>query len=142
MTFEKEDFFEKNGVGVFSSNYALYGDMSDQVMKTIAELMPGLEVYSIDEAFIDFRNMPYQDLEALAQKIRQTVRQWTGIPVFIGIAPTKTLAKIANRYAKKHLPEVGVYLIDKEKPQYFNSKVLQLPTSTNSSLELIRSGIQ
>lgn len=112
LAFEKEAFFEKNGVQVFSSNYALYGDMSDRVMKTIAQMVPGMEVYSIDEAFIDFHNMPYEDLEALAQRIRKTVKQYTGIPVSIGIAPTKTLAKVANRYAKKHLPHLGIYQID------------------------------
>jgi DNA polymerase V len=76
--FQMQDFFDKNNVEVFSSNYALYGDMSDRVMKTISELVPELEVYSIDEAFVDLRNMPYEDLEALAQKIRKTVKQWTG----------------------------------------------------------------
>jgi DNA polymerase V len=86
--------------------------MSDRVMKTIAQMVPGMEVYSIDEAFIDFHNMPYEDLEALAQRIRKTVKQYTGIPVSIGIAPTKTLAKVANRYAKKHLPHLGIYQID------------------------------
>lgn len=114
LYFEKETFLKKNGVEVFSSNYALYGDMSDRVMKTIADLVPGMEVYSIDEAFIDFRNMPYQDLEALCQQIRKTVLLWTGIPVSIGLAPTKTLAKIANRYAKKFLPETGFFYIDSE----------------------------
>lgn len=110
--FELKDQFEKHQVEVFSSNYALYGDMSDRVMKTIFDLVPGMEVYSIDEAFLDLRNMPYEDLEELAQKIRARVRQWTGIPVSIGIALTKTLAKVANRYAKKHCIERGVYMID------------------------------
>jgi DNA polymerase V len=114
LAFEKEAFFAKNNVEVFSSNYALYGDMSNRVMATIAELVPGLEVYSIDEAFIDFSNMPYENLEELAQKIRATVKQYTGIPVSVGIAPTKTLAKVANRYAKKYLPEKGVYQIDSD----------------------------
>jgi DNA polymerase V len=110
--FQLKDLIEKHRVEVFSSNYALYGDMSDRVMKTISDLVPGMEVYSIDEAFLDFRNMPYENLEELAQKIRKTVKQWTGIPVSIGIAPTKTLAKVANRYAKKHCREVGIYTID------------------------------
>ncbi|AEI50268.1 Y-family DNA polymerase [Runella slithyformis] len=114
LAFENEDFFTKNNVEVFSSNYALYGDMSDRVMKTIAEMVPDMEVYSIDEAFIDFHHMPYEDLEALAQKIRQRVKQYTGIPVSIGIAPTKTLAKVANRYTKKYLPHIGVYQIDSD----------------------------
>ena len=114
LAFEKEEFFIRHKVEVFSSNYALYGDMSNRVMTTIAEMVPGMEVYSIDECFIDFRNMPYQDLEQLAQKIRIVVKQYTGIPVSIGIAPTKTLAKVANRYAKKYLREKGVYMIDSD----------------------------
>lgn len=114
LAFEMQDFFDKNKVEVFSSNYALYGDMSNRVMTTIAEMVPGMEVYSIDEAFIDFRNMPYENLEELAKKIRATVKQYTGIPVSIGISPTKTLAKIANCYAKKYFPQKGVYQIDSD----------------------------
>lgn len=114
LAFEREEFFEKNNVIVFSSNYALYGDMSNRVMTTIAELVPDIEVYSIDESFVDLRNMPYQDLTELAQTIRKTVYQYTGIPVSIGIAPTKTLAKIANRYAKKQFRDIGVYQIDSD----------------------------
>lgn len=110
--FLMQELFDKHQVEVFSSNYALYGDMSDRVMKTLSELVPSMEVYSIDKAFLDLRNMPYENLEELALHIRQTVRQWTGIPVSIGIAPTKTLAKIANQYAKKYQPQRGVYLID------------------------------
>jgi DNA polymerase V len=114
LAFEKEEFFAKNNVEVFSSNYALYGDISNRVMATIAEMAPGMEVYSIDEAFIDFHNMPYENLEELAQKIRATVKQYTGIPVSIGIAPTKTLAKVANRYAKKYRSAIGIYQIDSD----------------------------
>lgn len=88
-----------SGVFVFSSNYALYGDMSRRVMKTLFDLVPEIEIYSIDEAFINlkgFRN-PTDD----GHKIRNIIKKWTGIPVSIGIAQTKTLAKIANKIAKK-----------------------------------------
>ncbi len=100
---------KKFGVIVRSSNYTLYGSMSNRVMKTAAEFVPRLELYSIDETFLDFHDMPHHDLFKLGQTIKATVKQHTGIPVSIGIAPTKTLAKMANRYAKKKHREVGVY---------------------------------
>jgi DNA polymerase V len=104
-----DDFLKKNHVSVFSSNYTLYGDMSDRVMKTIASFVPRMEIYSIDEAFIDLHDMPYTDLLNLGVEIRNTVKRDTGIPVSIGIASTKTLAKMANRYAKKKHKDTGVF---------------------------------
>ena len=98
-----------NGVAVFSSNYTLYGDMSDRVMKILASFVPRLELYSIDEAFLDLSDLRYEDLMALGLRIRRTVIQCTGIPVTVGIAPTKTLAKLANRFAKKHRKDLGVH---------------------------------
>ena len=92
--------FEEQGVIVRSSNYTLYGDMSARVMRVLADFTPRLEVYSIDEAFLDVAG-DVAELEGLAQRLRQTVVQWTGIPVSVGIAPTKVLAKVANRMAKK-----------------------------------------
>jgi len=106
--FLREQFFRKHGVRVFSSNYALYGDMSRRVMQTLAQFCPSMEVYSIDETFLAFENPRPGELTALARQMRATVRQWTGIPVSIGLAPTKTLAKIANRFAKKHPQCEGV----------------------------------
>ena len=88
------------GVVVFSSNYALYGEFSRRVMQTLTQFSPRLEVYSIDECFLDVGGHR-GDLTALGQAIARTVRRWTGIPVSVGIAPTKTLAKVANRLAKK-----------------------------------------
>lgn len=88
------------GVVVFSSNYALYGEFSRRVMQTLTQFSPRLEVYSIDECFLDVGGHR-GDLMALGQAIARTVRRWTGIPVSVGIAPTKTLAKVANRLAKK-----------------------------------------
>jgi DNA polymerase V len=107
--FLNEEKFSKNNVAIFSSNYALYGDLSDRVMKTLAGFVPRLEVYSIDEAFLDMHNMQHYDLEDLGCKIRTTVKKNIGIPVSIGIAPTKTLAKMANRYAKKNKVKCGVH---------------------------------
>ena len=104
-----EDLLRQHNVAVFSSNYTLYGDMSDRVMKTFASFVPRLEIYSIDEAFLDLHDMPYTDLLQLGISIRKTVHQNTGIPVTVGIAATKTLAKMANRYAKKKHKGTGVF---------------------------------
>jgi len=95
--------FAAHGVAVLSSNYALYGDMSARVMETLRPNVPAMEVYSIDEAFLALDGGQGADF---ARWLRARVRQWTGIPVSIGIGPTKTLAKIANRMAKK-TPELG-----------------------------------
>ncbi len=112
--FQIKDVIEEKGVAVFSSNYTLYGDMSHRVMKTLAGFAAQLEVYSIDEAFLDFRGYDYTDLSAYGRIIVNTVRRNTGIPVSMGVAPTKTLAKVANKYAKKHKGYKGVCLIDSE----------------------------
>jgi DNA polymerase V len=98
--FQIKDTVEKHGIAVFSSNYTLYGDMSQRVMETLQQFSPDIEIYSIDEAFLSLDG--FRDLHAHAAAIRHTVRQWTGIPVGVGVAPTKTLAKIANHSAKKH----------------------------------------
>ncbi|TVQ96102.1 MAG: Y-family DNA polymerase [Desulfovibrionales bacterium] len=103
--FKFQPLFRKHGVHVFSSNFALYGDMSRRVMDTASRFTPDMEIYSIDEAFLRLDRMHEQPLE-LTRKIRATILQWTGIPVSIGIGRTKTLAKIANRVAKKQ-PEHG-----------------------------------
>lgn len=107
--FQVKDLIRQNGVRVLSSNYALYGDMSHRVMTCLAELAPRTEVYSIDEAFLDFTGIPASKLEPLARDIRQKIRQWTGIPVCIGIGRTKTLAKLANRVAKKRAAAGSVF---------------------------------
>lgn len=102
---EHKAAFAKNGVVVMSSNYSLYGDMSARVMETIRPNVPAMEVYSIDEAFLELED--WQGAE-FARELRARVRQWTGIPVSIGIGPTKTLAKLANRLAKKTPELAGV----------------------------------
>lgn len=102
----------RHGIIVFSSNYTLYGSISDRVMHVLQSFTPSVELYSIDEAFLNFQNFKYTDLQQLAYQIRKTVKQHVGIPVTVGIAPTKVLAKMANRWAKKHLKGVGVYAAD------------------------------
>lgn len=93
--------FEQLGVIVRSSNYTLYGDMSARVMAVLADFASEVEVYSIDEAFLNVGDLPAGELMPWARRLRETVVQWTGIPVSVGIAPTKVLAKVANRLAKK-----------------------------------------
>ena len=98
--FKVKDIVEKEKVVVFSSNYTLYADMSRRVMNIISSSSPYTEIYSIDEAFVELSSLPI-DYESYAHQLRQTILQHTGIPVSIGIASTKTLAKIANHKAKK-----------------------------------------
>jgi DNA polymerase V len=107
--FMAREIIEKNNVAVFSSNYTLYGDISDRVMKTLGSFVPRLEIYSIDEAFLDMHDMDYTDLLKLGLQIKTAVKKNVGIPVCVGIAPTKTLAKMANRYAKKYRKNIGVH---------------------------------
>jgi DNA polymerase V len=102
--------FEKAGIVVRSSNYTLYGDVSARVMRVLSGFTPNLEIYSIDEAFLSLKGFDTR-LEPHARKLRGTVQQWTGIPVSVGIAPTKTLAKVANRTAKKTPATGGVCLL-------------------------------
>lgn len=107
--FKIKDILTRHNVAVFSSNYTLYGDISGRVMDTLAQFSPDIEVYSIDEAFLGLKG--FGDLPALAVNMRATVRQWTGIPVSIGIAPTKTLAKLANYTAKKNAAYNGTCVL-------------------------------
>lgn len=113
--FKYNTLFEEHGVAVFSSNYALYGDMSNRVMTILSEMSPEIEIYSIDEAFLLFENCAYLNLEEHGGIIRQKVFQSTGIPVSVGFAPTKALAKVANRIAKKFPQQThNVYVIDSD----------------------------
>lgn len=105
---------EKHHVHVFSSNYELYGDISQRVMTILQAHCPDMEIYSIDEAFVSFDQFRLHDIDHYAAVIRKTIRQWTGIPVSIGIAPTKTLAKIANAIAKKQATSGIFNLCDKK----------------------------
>lgn len=110
--FECEHIFKKHNVQIFSSNFALYGDMSARVMQTLAQEAVDMEVYSVDEAFLHFADYGQEDdaayYAARSQMLIRKVKQHTGIPISIGIAPTKTLAKVANKIAKKN-PALGGY---------------------------------
>ena len=113
--FQYRSFFKQKGVQVFSSNYPLYGDMSSRVMSLLGQYSPNLEIYSIDEAFLHFKGFDLFDLEAEGRRMRKQVRRWTGIPVSVGMGPSKALAKIANKIAKKCDTKTGgVYCIDTE----------------------------
>tara|TARA_B100000900_G_scaffold182029_1_gene154415 strand:- start:2696 stop:3943 length:1248 start_codon:yes stop_codon:yes gene_type:complete len=107
--FKIKSLFKKHKVHVFSTNFALYGDLSERVMNTLKSEISRVEIYSIDEAFLDFSDF-YSFDRALS--IRKKVKRWTGIPISIGIAPTKTLAKVANHIAKKSNKE-GVFILRK-----------------------------
>jgi len=112
--FQARHIIEKHGIAVFSSNYHLYGDMSWRVMETL-RILAGkatrVEVYSVDEAFLDLDHIPPDQLHEYAFHIKRTVEQWTGISVSIGVAPTKTLAKLANRLAKKDKKATGCVMV-------------------------------
>lgn len=112
---------KQHDVAVFSSNYVLYGDMSGRVMSMLAELAPEIEVYSIDEAFLNLEGI--QNLQILGSEIVRQVTRGTGIPVSVGIAPTKTLAKVANKFAKKYPAYNRLCIIDTEDKR---TKALQL----------------
>ena len=99
--FKAKDIIVKNNVYVFSSNYSLYGDLSRRVMRTLKRFNSEIEIYSIDEAFLDLSNFPDNKIEHIGKEIKDIVLQWTGIPTSIGIAKTKTLSKVANHIAKK-----------------------------------------
>jgi DNA polymerase V len=99
--FKSKDIIVKNNVHVFSSNYSLYGDLSRRVMRTLKRFNSKIEIYSIDEAFLDLSDFPDDAVEDVGKEIRSIVLQWTGIPTSIGIAKTKTLSKVANHIAKK-----------------------------------------
>jgi DNA polymerase V len=111
--FKVKDLVKKNDVRIFSSNYALYGDISRRVMKIIKEFSDKMEIYSIDEAFISLSFVENQRLNEYGKEIRERILKWTGIPTSIGIANTKTLSKVANYIAKKN--KTGVIVLDKEK---------------------------
>jgi DNA polymerase V len=98
--FQMREQFPNHPIEVYSSNYALYGDMSSRVMSILKQFSPEVEVYSIDEAFLNLAGCGNGDLNAYGNIIRHAVYQWTGIPISIGIGQTTTLAKLANRLAK------------------------------------------
>jgi len=100
--FEKEDWLKEQGVAVFSSNYPLYADMSNRMVKILQEIVDEVIIYSIDEVFVDLSSYKNNDLHAMAVMIKEKLLKYIGLPVSVGIAPTKTLAKLANFYAKRY----------------------------------------
>lgn len=113
--FEYEKLFQQNKVQVFSANFTLYGDMSQRVMSILSEYTPEIEIYSIDECFLKLQGFQYFDLQEYGKQMRYKVGKCTGIPISVGIAPTKALSKVANHIAKKYSEHTdGVYIIDSE----------------------------
>jgi DNA polymerase V len=126
-SFEYEQLFKKHNVHVFSANFALYGDMSNRVMSILSDYSPDIEVYSIDEAFLKLKGFEHLNLQHYGEEMRVKVMKWTGIPISIGIAPTKALAKVANRIAKKYPAETkGTYLINSEEKRIKALKWLKI----------------
>lgn len=112
--FQLKDLVDDGTLIAFSSNYALYGDLSQRVMSILTDSVPQIEVYSIDEAFMILDGISEERLVPLCREIRAKVLQWVGIPVSIGLAPTKTLAKVASHFAKIYKGYKGVCVIDSE----------------------------
>jgi DNA polymerase V len=126
--FQARDIIQRHGVSVFSSNYNLYGDMSWRVMEILRTLSPRVEIYSVDEAFLDLEGISGKELYDYAMHIRTTIETWTGISVSVGVAPTKTLAKIANHIAKKN--KVATQCVS----------ILDTPQSQQNALQKTRVG--
>ena len=121
-TFKYRSIINQHNVIVLSSNYPLYADMSNRVMTTISNFIPDVEIYSIDEAFLKFEGYEKHDLFSYASKMRNTIFNWPGIPTSVGIAPTKSLAKISNKIARKFPSQTKhVYVLDTD---YKRSKAL------------------
>ena len=109
--FKAKKIIDQNNVKVFSSNYSLYGDISQRVMETLAKFASEVEIYSIDEAFLALDSFENYELNTYCSYIRRTIKQWIGIPVSIGVSSTKTLSKIANNLAKKNEEYQGVCIL-------------------------------
>ena len=123
--FKVKELVKKNNIHIFSSNYALYGDLSRRVMKTLKSFSDKIEIYSIDEAFVDLSHIQEKEIENYGKEIRERILRWTGIPTSVGISNTKTLSKVANHMAKKKNTGV-VYLkenIDKYLKDFYISDI-------------------
>jgi DNA polymerase V len=116
--YQNKKEIEENNVAVFSSNYHLYGDLSRRVMDTLRVLAPDVEVYSVDESFLDLTGIDASKLYEYSLFLKHTTELWTGIPVSVGVAPTKVLSKVANRLAKKDkLGTKGVMILQTPEQQ-------------------------
>lgn len=122
--YQIKDLVNSRQVFAFSSNYTLYGDMSGRVMSILSELVPEVEVYSIDEAFVNLDGI--RDIPSLGTDIVNRVNRGTGIPVSLGIAPTKTLAKVANKFAKKYPAYNRLCIIDTEEKRIKALKLFEI----------------
>src|SRR5690606_18872314 len=108
--FEYQKVFDKEKVHVFSANFQLYGDMSNRAMSILSDFSPVIEIYSIDECFLKLDGFGFFDFESYGEQMRTKVSKSTGIPISVGFVPTKALAKLANRIAKKYAEHThGVY---------------------------------
>lgn len=125
--FEYEKLFQQHQVHIFSANFALYGDMSNRVMTIISDYAHDIEIYSIDECFLKINDHQLFNLQKHGEDIRKKVTKWTGIPISIGIAPTKSLAKVANKIAKKYPEKTNsTYIIDNEEKRIKALKWLKI----------------
>lgn len=125
--FQFKEVFKKNEVEVFSANFPLYGDMSKRVMAVLSDYSPDMEIYSIDECFLKLQGFEHFHLATYGAEMRKKVLQWTGIPISVGVAPTKALSKVANRIAKKFAEKTaGVYVIDNEEKRIKALKWLKI----------------
>jgi DNA polymerase V len=123
--FKMRDLARQHGIIAYSSNYALYADMSNRVMNILSDFSPNQEVYSIDECFLDLTGMPRPHL-AIAANMRATIRQYTGLPVCVGIGPSKTLAKLANHCAKKGYAPDGVCDFNAWPPEHLDAQLAKI----------------
>ena len=113
--FKIKELVKEKNIKLFSSNYALYGDLSNRVMSILGQFTPNLEIYSIDEAFLNFDGLTIVDYHSYGLQMKRRIQKWVGIPVCIGFAETKALSKIANKIAKKFQDRTqGIYVIDSE----------------------------
>lgn len=124
--FKIKEVLKANNVTCFSSNYTLYADMSQRVMDTLREFSPNVEEYSIDESFVDLSHYSISELDAIANEIKDRVHKNTGIPVGVGVAKTKSLSKMANKFAKKVAKNNGVYVVENEEKRIAMLKYFSL----------------
>lgn len=120
--FKYKQLFREQGVVQFSANFELYGDISRRITEVLTSITPRIEVYSIDESFLDLSELDIKDYEAWGREVRSRIKQWTGVSVSIGIAPTKTLAKLASEYSKSHTGTCA--LTNVQKPQNVKGSTL------------------
>jgi DNA polymerase V len=125
--FKYRDIFKQHGIVQFSANFDLYGDISRRITELLTTVTPRIEIYSVDESFLDLQELPIQDYAAWGKEVREAIWQWIGMPVSIGIAPTKTLAKLASDRAKKDLELDGVLSLINESPRAIRHKLQATP---------------